>query len=161
MKLSRFMRHVQEEFMVLKISIGERFTHYWTNIHPWSSVLCQGVENKDITGQLLQMSFPVNIRALNLVENILEKEPLLKEQGVYRLYKFKEISLNPYIYILLLHNMWYKSDITDLPTMTGAQFKSCFLCDSNAPLLKKTCSLYLSILIYTRQFIVCQTEVFV
>ena len=25
----------REEFMVLIISIGERFTHFWTNIHPW------------------------------------------------------------------------------------------------------------------------------
>ena len=24
-----------EEFMVLKISTGESFTHFWTNIHPW------------------------------------------------------------------------------------------------------------------------------
>ena len=24
----------REEFMVLKISIWERFTHFWTNIHP-------------------------------------------------------------------------------------------------------------------------------
>ena len=58
---------------------------HWVKVYPlldkYSPMVFSAVEveTNDITRQLLQMSFPVNIRALNLVENILDKEPLLKE----------------------------------------------------------------------------------